>query len=45
MSDEYAKLPYQRKTGIPSGYGWSDMCHLKGAELEEQYKTTLETLE
>lgn len=35
MSDEYAKPPYQRKTGIPSGYGWSDMCDLKGAELEE----------
>lgn len=44
MSDEYAKPPYQRKTGIPSGYGWSDMCDLKGAELEEQYKNTLETL-
>lgn len=44
MSDEYAKPPYQRKTGIPSGYGWSDMCDLKGAELEEQYKATLETL-
>jgi type I restriction enzyme M protein len=44
MSDEYAKPPYQRTTGIPEGYGWSDMCDLKGAELEEQYKITLETL-
>jgi type I restriction enzyme M protein len=44
MSDEYAKPPYQRETGIPKGCGWSDMCDLKGAELEEQYKTTLETL-
>ncbi|MCM1214307.1 MAG: type I restriction-modification system subunit M [Lachnospiraceae bacterium] len=44
MSDEYAKPPYQRETGIPSGYGWSDMRDLKGAELEEQYRATLETL-
>lgn len=44
MSDEYARPPYQRKTGIPAGYAWSDMCDLKGAELEEQYRTTLETL-
>ncbi|MCM1065786.1 MAG: type I restriction-modification system subunit M [Eubacterium sp.] len=44
MSDEYARPPYQRETGIPSGYGWSDMRDLKGAELEEQYRATLETL-
>jgi type I restriction enzyme M protein len=44
MSDEYEKPPYQRETGIPKGYGWSEMCNLKGVELEEQYKTTLETL-
>ncbi|MCI9141566.1 MAG: SAM-dependent DNA methyltransferase [Lachnospiraceae bacterium] len=44
MSDEDAKPPYQRETGIPSGYGWSDMCDLKGAELEEKYKATLEKL-
>lgn len=44
MSDEYSKPPYKRETGIPAGYAWADMNTLKGAELEEQYKATLETL-
>ena len=44
MSDEYSKPPYKKITGIPAGYTWSDMNTLKGAELEEQYKKTLETL-
>lgn len=44
MSDEYSKPPYKKNTGIPEGYTWSDMNTLKGAELEEQYKKTLETL-
>lgn len=44
MSDEYAKPPYKRETGIPAGYTWTDMNTLKGAELEEQYKATLEKL-
>lgn len=44
MSDEYAKPPYKRQTGIPTGYGWADMCDLKGAELEEKYKFILEML-
>lgn len=44
MSDEYAKPPYKRKTGIPEGYGWSDMNTLKGAELETKYKEILENL-
>ena len=44
MSDEYSKPPYKRETGIPSGYTWADMNTLKGAELEEQYKATLEAL-
>ena len=44
MSDEYSKPPYRKDTGIPKGYMWSDMNTLKGAELEEQYKNTLETL-
>ena len=42
MSDEYSKPPYERDTGIPAGYGWSDMNTLTGADLEEQYKKTLE---
>lgn len=44
MSDEYSKPPYQKETGIPAGYTWQDMNSLKGAELEAQYKATLEKL-
>lgn len=44
MSDEYTKPPYKRQTGIPAGCGWADMSDLKGAELEEKYKSILETL-
>ena len=44
MSDEYSKPPYRRETGIPSGFSWTDMNALKGAELENQYKATLEKL-
>ena len=44
MSDEYAKPPYKRETGIPAGCGWSDMNTLKGAELESKYRSILETL-
>jgi len=44
MSDEYAKPPYKKQTGIPAGYGWADMNTLTGAELEEKYKAILEKL-
>lgn len=44
MSDEYSKPPYNRETGIPAGFTWTDMNTLNGAELEEQYKNTLEEL-
>lgn len=44
MSDEYSKPPYNRDTGIPKEYGWSDMNTLKGAELETKYKEILEKL-
>ncbi len=44
MSDEYSKPPYERKTGIPEGYGWTDMNTLTGADLEEQYKKILKKL-
>ena len=44
MSDEYSKPPYKKETGIPAGYTWADMNTLKGAELEKQYKETLEIL-
>ena len=44
MSDEYAKPPYKKESGIPAGYTWQDMNTLTGAALEEQYKKTLEKL-
>lgn len=44
MSDEYAKPPYKKQAGIPDGYTWADMSSLRGAELETQYKATLEKL-
>ena len=44
MADEYSKPPYIKQTSIPAGYGWTDMNTLTGAELEEQYKKTLEKL-
>lgn len=44
ISDEYSKPPYKKETGIPAGVAWADMRTLKGAELEEQYKATLEKL-
>lgn len=44
MSDEFSRPPYNRATGIPEGYRWCDMNTLQGAELEQQYKTTLEKL-
>lgn len=44
MSDEYSKPPYNKDTGIPKGYTWTDMNTLKGAELEEKYKAILEKL-
>ena len=44
MSDEYSKPPYNKETNIPAGYSWADMNTLKGAELEQQYKATLEKL-
>ena len=44
MADAYAKPPYRKDMGIPEGYRWSDMNTLKGAELEEKYKSILDTL-
>ena len=44
MSDEYSRPPYKKQTGIPEGFGWADLCALKGAAMEEQYKKTLEEL-
>lgn len=44
MSDEYSKPPYKNQSGIPAGYGWEDLHTLTGAELEKQYKATLEKL-
>lgn len=44
MADEYSKPPYNRDSGIPAGCTWQDMRTLKGTELEDKYKSILETL-
>lgn len=44
MSDEYSKPPYKHETGIPAGCTWTDLNTLKGVELEDQYRATLEKL-
>lgn len=44
MADEYSKPPYRRNLGIPGDYTWEKLYPLSGAELEEQYKRTLEAL-
>lgn len=44
MADEYSKPPYNRDLGIPTGYTWNDLRFETGADLEEQYKDTLEEL-
>ena len=44
MADEYARLPYNRNTGIPDEYTWDKLSRLAGVELEQHYKKTLEAL-
>ena len=44
MSDEYSRPPYNKENNIPKGYTWADLNTLTGAELETQYKATLEKL-
>ncbi|HJK55620.1 MAG TPA: class I SAM-dependent DNA methyltransferase, partial [Methanocorpusculum sp.] len=44
MSYEYSRPPYNKQTGIPAGYTWAELNTLRGAELENQYKATLDTL-
>lgn len=44
MADEYSNPPYNRDLGIPEKYSWGKLVILAGAELESQYKDTLEEL-
>ena len=44
MADEYARPPYSRKVGIPTGYAWPDLLKRKGAALEVHYVDTLREL-
>ena len=44
IRDRYSKPPYKKETGIREGFTWQDMNGLKGAELEDKYKATLEKL-
>jgi type I restriction enzyme M protein len=44
MAEEYSNPPYNRNLGIPDEYSWGKLVSLAGAELEKQYKDTLEAL-
>ena len=44
MADEYSRPPYNKSMGIPEGCSWTDMNTLKGSELEEKYRSILDTL-
>ena len=44
MADEYSRPPYNKSMGIPDGCSWNDMNTLKGSELEEKYRSILDTL-
>lgn len=44
MAYEYSQPPYKKSLGIPEKFTWEHLRDKKGAELEEQYKNTLETL-
>lgn len=44
MADEYAKPPYNRKSGIPFDYDWQSLRTKRGTELEAHYLATLREL-
>lgn len=44
MADEYAKPPYNRKTGIPFEYDWQSLRSKRGADLEAHYLAILREL-
>jgi len=44
MADEYSKPPYHKDLGIPVEYAWDKLTVESGADLEKQYKATLEAL-
>lgn len=44
MADEYAKPPYNRKTGIPFEYDWQSLRSKRGADLETHYLAILREL-
>ncbi|MCP4157673.1 MAG: SAM-dependent DNA methyltransferase, partial [bacterium] len=41
MADEFAKPPYNKKTGIPDEFNWETLYTKKGAELESHYTILL----
>lgn len=44
MADEYAKPPYNRDVGVPSGFDWQSLKTKRGAELEGHYIALLREL-
>lgn len=44
MCFEYSRPPYKKQMDIPDDYAWDSLSEKSGAELEEHYKKTLDTL-
>jgi type I restriction enzyme M protein len=44
MADEQTKPPINKPSIIPDSYDWESLMKLDGAELEEHYRETLQTL-
>ena len=44
MADERTKPPYSQPARIPAGYDWQSLLDRQGADLEEHYRLTLDTL-
>lgn len=44
MADEYARPPYNRDIGIPTGFDWTSLTTRRGAELEAHYVALLRKL-
>lgn len=44
MCFEYSRPPYKKQMDIPDGFAWDRLSEKSGAELDEHYKKTLDTL-
>lgn len=44
MADEQTKAPWNKPSPVPEGYDWPSLVTRDGADLERQYRSTLEHL-